>query len=103
MYVAFNLKVRGAILVLEILSSFVSLVIFLLNFKTPYVENGEKSIKFMGVAKIYFKNGMFADFLGVLPSNIVICYTIDVMSKDISRFTCCIVGLIRCTRMLSIT
>ena len=103
MYVAFDVKIRGALFATEIISSFVSLIIFLLNFRTPYLENGEKSINLLGVAKIYFKNGMLADFLGVIPSNIIVCYTIDVMDSDISRFTCSIVSLIRCTRMLSVS
>ena len=101
--VAFDVQIRGVLFAAEVISSLVSLIIFLLNFRTPFIENGEKSINLLGVAKIYFKNGMLADLLGVVPSNIIVCYSVDVMSKDISRFTVCIVSLIRCTRMLSIT
>jgi hypothetical protein len=49
-YIAFDLRIRGAILFLEIISSIISVLVFVLNFRTPYVENGEKSLDFSKVA-----------------------------------------------------
>lgn len=103
MYVGFNIKIKGALLVVEIISSLISLLIFLLNFRTPFIENGQKSTNFFGVARIYLKNGMLADVLGIIPTNIMICYSVDVMNRDVSRIVCSLVALFRCTRMLSIT
>jgi len=56
----------------EILSSTISLVIFFLNFRTPYIENGERSIEFIKIARQYLKKGMIVDFFGMIPMNIIL-------------------------------
>jgi hypothetical protein len=101
-YIGFNVRIRGPVLFVEIISSFISLMIFLLNFRTPYIENGEKSVEFYKVAGIYLKNGMVVDFFGMLPLNIILDFLVDLISKKASISTCCIVGVFRCTRMFSI-
>jgi hypothetical protein len=101
-YVAYNIRIRGVVLCIELVSSLISLIIFFLNFRTPYIENGEKTINFFKIAREYLKNGLIVDFFGMLPLNIVLDFLIDLISPRITILTCCLVGLFRCTRMFSI-
>ena len=86
----------------ELLSTLVSLIIFVLNFRTPFVKDGEKSIECENVARIYFKNGLIPDLFGVIPLNIVLDFSFNLMGKNVSKLSCCIVGFFRCTRMISV-
>jgi hypothetical protein len=79
-YVAHNIRIRGVVLSIELLSSLISLLIFFLNFRTPYIENGEKTINFFKIAREYLKNGLIVDFFGMLPLNIVLDFLIDLIS-----------------------
>lgn len=56
----------------EILSSVISFFVFFLNFRTPYIENGQTSTDFWKIFKNYYKNGMVVDFIGILPLNIIL-------------------------------
>ena len=87
---------------MEILSSAFSLLIFFLNFRTPYIENGERSTDCMKIAKQYLKKGMIVDFFGMIPMNIILDFMIDLVSEDRLILTCCLVGLARLTRMFSV-
>lgn len=83
-YIAHNIRIRGTVLCFEVLSSCISLMVFLSNFRTPYVENGEKSLNLMKIAKEYLKNGMIVDFFGMLPLNISLDFQFNLISKDIA-------------------
>ena len=89
-------------LCIEIVSSMISFMIFFLNFRTPYIENGEKTINFMIIAREYFKNGMIVDFFGMLPLNIVLDFGIDLIAPEMTIHVVCLIGIARCTRMFSV-
>lgn len=89
-------------LCIELVSSMISFMIFFLNFRTPYIENGEKTINFMIIAREYFKNGMIVDFFGMLPLNIVLDFGIDLISPGMTIHVLCLIGIARCTRMFSV-
>lgn len=89
-------------LAIELISSTISFMIFFLNFRTPFIENGEKTLNFMVIAREYFKNGMIVDFFGMLPMNIVLEFGIDPVAKDRAIFAVCLIGIARCTRMFSV-
>jgi hypothetical protein len=80
----------------------ISFMIFFLNFRTPYIENGEKTINFMIIAREYLKNGMIVDFFGMLPLNIVLDFGIDLIAPEMTIHVLCLIGIARCTRMFSV-
>lgn len=100
-YIAFNIRIRGAVLCIEIVSSVISILIFVLNFRTPYIENGEKTNNFMKIAREYLSKGMIVDFFGMLPLNIVLDFGIDLISPSITMHALCLIAIARCTRMFS--
>lgn len=63
-FIGFNVKLQGGILFTEIISHFLSFVMFLLEFRTPVVkESGELTLEFNFVVRNYIKNGMVLDIL----------------------------------------
>lgn len=102
-YIAFNIHATGIVLWLEILSHIVSLAIFVLNFRTPVVEElGGKSLNILKIAKRYFKNGLVIDFFGMLPLNIILSKTFKLVSPTVKIQNVVIVALLRTIRMVSI-
>lgn len=81
----------------------VSLSIFLLNFRTPVVEElGEKSLDIWKITKRYLRNGLVIDFFGMLPLNIILSLTFELVSPTVKISNVVIVALLRTIRMVSI-
>lgn len=74
--IGFNIEMRGAVLVTEIISHVISLVCFLLAFRKPVSkESGELTLDFKDVFKHYRKNGFWLDLIAFLPFNLILpCY-----------------------------
>lgn len=49
--IGFNMKMKGTVLVIELLSILVSLFILITNFRTPVMVKGEATLKFTQVLK----------------------------------------------------
>ena len=64
---------EGAVLIVEIISHFWSVVVFILQFRMPVLNKvGELTIQFEYVKSHYMKNGMMLDILSLLPFNLIL-------------------------------
>lgn len=61
-------------LILECISSFIQLLVIIVNFRTPVFYFGGYTLNFQPVMKNYFANGMIYDLFGLFPINLVLGY-----------------------------
>ena len=71
MFISFNIKMQGLTLLLEILSIIFSVLVIILNFRTPVNVKGKASLELKKVTSYYWHNGMLIDLCGILPFNLM--------------------------------
>ena len=98
MHISFDLKLEGLALMLESLSLVVSLIVLILNFRTPVIVKGETTLSPSKVAKYYWQNGMLIDLCGIVPFNLFLG---NVELETLPLLTLLIVLVLRAVRIVS--
>lgn len=71
--VGFALELEGLLLAAEIVSWMFSLLLILVNFRTPYEYRGRHTLNFKIIIKHYYHDlGLVWDVIGALPLNIIL-------------------------------
>lgn len=62
---------------LEAFSLFISILLIVINLRTPVMIKGEASLKWNVVLKHYKQNGFYADLIGCLPTNLLLGHLLN--------------------------
>ena len=62
---------EGVTMFLETVSIIISLLVIILNFRTPVIVKGRATLEFKTVAHYYWQNGILIDLCGILPFNLI--------------------------------
>lgn len=98
-YIAFDVKLKTGVLIIEMISHLVSFVHFLLEFRTPVLmENGKLTLEFKYVFRSYWRRGMIYTIFAFLPFNLILPW----IETDVTLIKTLVISPVRALRMISV-
>ena len=67
----------GLTISLESFSLIISVLVIVVNFRTPVIVRGEQTLTFNKVSRVYWHNGMLIDVFGIVPFNLMLGATLE--------------------------
>jgi len=101
LYVGFNVEIAGGFMFAEVLSTIISVLVILINLRTPVTIKGQQTLHLRSVIRYYWQHGMFWDLFGILPFNLIFYKSIE-QSSELNWGALTVVIVLRLLRVLNV-